>query len=104
MRSTDADRQFYSLPNSTPICTLNVRKAFDGLTEKERRYAYHMSRASWLGTFIVQQQVSVEAPVIAAMLFKMVTAQDLDSLKKVALSTCGLTEEDWTVDICYWGN
>jgi hypothetical protein len=58
IESTGGDeRRFYILPNDTPVCRLECKQAFDQLTDDERRYAYHLTRASWLGSFIVQLQV-----------------------------------------------
>lgn len=54
-----------------PICRLEVKEHFDGLSEKEKRYAYHMARASWLGGRIVLRQVSVESEFIYDLLMAL---------------------------------
>ena len=56
---------------AVPICQLEVKGHFDSLSEKERRYAHYLSRASWLGTRIVLRQVSWEAEKILDILLAM---------------------------------
>lgn len=50
------------LPKSSlPIHQLSIRKAFDGLTSKEKLYAHYLARAAWSGTKIILRQVSPES-------------------------------------------
>ncbi|KAK4452742.1 peptidase family M49-domain-containing protein [Podospora aff. communis PSN243] len=46
------------------IFRLAVGPQFQKLTEREKRYAHHMSRAAWFGTRIILEQVSPESPGI----------------------------------------
>lgn len=55
--------QLYADTN-TPVCNLEVKEHFDLLTDKEKRYAHHMSRASHWGTRVVLRQVSPESESI----------------------------------------
>lgn len=55
------DRDYFVLPNNTPICKLNCDDAFNGLTKKERLYAYYLSQASWYGSLICLHQVKLHS-------------------------------------------
>lgn len=61
-------KKLHVLTAHTPICRLEVGEAFSGLTDKEKRYAHFLSRASWAGAHIVLRQISQEAPIIFDML------------------------------------
>lgn len=52
---------------NTPYFLLDCDDAFNGLTEKEKKYAYHMSLAAWAGCPIILHQVSHESPQIFAL-------------------------------------
>lgn len=47
----------YIMPLDQPVMSLNCVEAFNGLTDQEKLYTYHMSQASWLGGLIVTVQV-----------------------------------------------
>ena len=47
---------------------LDFKEAWDLLSEQEKQYAYHFTRASWAGAFIVSHQVSYESPVLLLFL------------------------------------
>ena len=47
--------------SQAPVCNLQVLQHFNKLSEKEKRYAHHMSRACHHGTRIVLRQVSAES-------------------------------------------
>lgn len=49
----------YITPLDQPIVNLDCSKAFEGLTDKEKKYAYHLSQACWAGGLIVLVQVGV---------------------------------------------
>ncbi|KAF5112735.1 hypothetical protein DV454_004038 [Geotrichum candidum] len=56
-------KEFYADTNA-PVCNLEVKEHFELLTEKEKRYAHHISRASHYGTRVVLRQVSPESEKI----------------------------------------
>lgn len=47
----------YILPLDQPVVNLDCTEAFNGLTDKEKLYAYHLSQAAWTGGLIVLVQV-----------------------------------------------
>jgi dipeptidyl-peptidase-3 len=76
----------YSIPTTTPICRLEVRTAFHGLTDRERAYAYWIGRASWDGAQICLAQTSPESVPIFCMLLTAFKAQPIERLVERALA------------------
>ncbi|EJD05931.1 aflatoxin-detoxifizyme [Fomitiporia mediterranea MF3/22] len=87
--------RFYA-DQRTPFCSLDVAKAFNQLSLKEKKYAHYVSQASWAGARIIQGQWTPEATSLYDLL--ILTFSDdkgklanLDELKTKA----GLSDEDW---------
>jgi dipeptidyl-peptidase-3 len=77
----DTRLKHYVVPSNVPVVPLLVEEAFNGLNNKERKYAHFISRASWAGTRIVMEQASRESPAIFDFLqafFRPVIALDQD--------------------------
>lgn len=49
----------YMLPLELPIVNLDCKEAFNGLTDQEKLYTYHLSQAAWFGGLIVLVQVTL---------------------------------------------
>lgn len=92
----------HELPLDTPILYLKVEEAFAGLTTKERRYAHHLSKASWWGGFIILCQTSPESPIIFNLLTRLFRSQPLDTLKEVAVAKAGFTEDEFKSLLVYY--
>lgn len=91
-----ANARFYADENA-PICPLVVKEFFDALTPKEKRYAYHIGRASWLGGRVILKQTTPYASDLYDMLRYIFSDKDgkladLDALRKAS----GLDEKAWT--------
>ena len=100
MSANELDISPYIIPPDTPISVLDCSKAFDGLTDKEKRYAYHLSKASWEGAIICLYQTSPESPAIFMLFQKLFSGQDMISLREAAITKGGLTESEYKV----WNN
>lgn len=48
----------------TPVHSLEYTEAFYKLSEKEKNYAYFLSKASWAGAKITFHQISYESPAL----------------------------------------
>jgi dipeptidyl-peptidase-3 len=48
----------YYADRNAPICPLVIKEHFDTLTDKEKRYAYHIAQASWLGARVILEQTT----------------------------------------------
>lgn len=59
--------EMHLVPKEVPVLKLACAEPFRKMTKKERLYAHHMSRASWLGSKICLVQTSPEAPLIFDM-------------------------------------
>ena len=89
----------YTIPVDTPISKLDCLEAFQGLSEKEKLYAYHLSKASWEGALICLLQTSPESAGIFLLFQRVFGGQSLSSLRDIALNGCSLTEAEYNVSI-----
>ncbi|KAL5490401.1 hypothetical protein ACEPAI_5234 [Sanghuangporus weigelae] len=86
--------RFYA-DRHTPFCSLDVAKAFEQLSSKERKYAHFISQASWAGARIIQGQWTPQSASLYDLL--ILTFSDngklanFDNLK----TKSGLNDEDW---------
>lgn len=54
-------KQEYLADRKAPVTPLAVKPHFEKLTDQEKKYAHHLSRASHLGTRVILRQVSPES-------------------------------------------
>ncbi|KAH8020731.1 hypothetical protein HPB51_003219 [Rhipicephalus microplus] len=87
--------------NETPFLKLDCRVAFEGLSDREKKYAHYLSRASWFGGLIVLFQTSRESPLIFLLLERLFRAQNLESLKALALEKAGFDEGEFKALLVY---
>ncbi|KAL7648106.1 UNVERIFIED_CONTAM: hypothetical protein RMT77_000007 [Armadillidium vulgare] len=92
----------HELPLDTPIVYLKSESAFSGLTENERKFAHHLSRASWWGGLIILCQKSPESPVIFNLLTRLFRSEPLDSLKELAYEKAGFTDNEYLNLLIYY--
>ena len=100
MAETELDLSPYLIPSDTPISRLDCKQAFEGLSDEEKRYAYHLSKASWEGALICLFQTSPESPGIFMLFQRVFGGQDFNSLREAATSGSGLTESEYKVCTC----
>ncbi|KAI1331974.1 peptidase family M49-domain-containing protein [Xylariaceae sp. FL0255] len=60
-----------TMDRQSQIYRLDVNSQFQGLTDKEKLYAYYMARAAWSGTRIILRQVSPESEPIFDFILKL---------------------------------
>lgn len=60
------------------VFQLGIGAQFQRLTDREKRFAHHMARASWLGTRIILRQVSPESPSIFDFIIELYHSCDGD--------------------------
>uniref|UniRef100_A0A7S4NQS1 Dipeptidyl peptidase 3 n=1 Tax=Guillardia theta TaxID=55529 RepID=A0A7S4NQS1_GUITH len=94
-------------PTNTPICLLDAKEAFHGLTENEKLYSYHLNVGCWAGALSCLAQTSPESPKFFLLLHKLFAADDVADLEKRCLAN-GVQQEDWDAFIqfcaCFYGN
>ena len=97
------DLSQFLIPNDVPFNFLECKKAFDGLTAKEKLYAHYICRASWQGTLICLLQTSPESPGIFLLFQKIFSAENVESFCNAAQQgEAGLSETEvkvsrWTI-------
>ncbi|KAI9100673.1 peptidase family M49-domain-containing protein [Phlyctochytrium arcticum] len=86
---------------NSPICRLEVKTHFDGLSDKEKTYAHFIARASWEGARVLSTTISPESPTLYELFLAIFTGgkaadgtplvTNIDELKKKA----NVSEESW---------
>ncbi|VDM36975.1 unnamed protein product [Toxocara canis] len=82
------NKSVYMYPNDTPVCALDCVQAFNNLSDKEKRYAHYLAKASFDGSLIVFCQVSPESPALFVTLYRLFCSESIDSLKKKSMELC----------------
>lgn len=85
----------FTLSPDTPITRLQAREAFEGLSEKERRYCHYLSRASWEGSLACLLQTSAEAAPAFLLLKALFSAQSPADLRQAVAGS--VSEEEFQV-------
>ena len=73
MSSTLSHR--YLADENSPFSRLEAKPFFESLSQKEKTYAHHMSRASFEGTRIIIAQTNPNAVAIYDMILKTFTSE-----------------------------
>uniref|UniRef100_A0A1I7T9H0 Dipeptidyl peptidase 3 n=1 Tax=Caenorhabditis tropicalis TaxID=1561998 RepID=A0A1I7T9H0_9PELO len=94
------DRNLYIIPNDSPVCQLDAEDAFKTLTEKERKYAHYVAKASFDGALAVFLQVSPESAPIFYVLYRLFKSETVEQLKEKAVST-GFSDDEWQAFLVY---
>lgn len=92
-RPPPLDLSVHTIPAATPVVVLEATKAFEGLSEKEQRYALALSRADWEGSKICLLQCSAESAPIFSLLQLVFSAQPVAELLERAKAK-GITDEE----------
>jgi len=87
------DLSVHTIPTETPVVVLEATKAFEGLTDKEQRYALALSRADWEGSKICLIQCSPESVPIFSLLQLVFSAQPIPELIERAKAK-GMSDEE----------
>ncbi len=85
----------HTVPLDTPIVKLEVREAFEGLTDREKLYCYYLTRAAWEGSVICLLQTSPESTPIFLLLRGLFGCQSVESLREATRG--GLSDEEFKV-------
>ncbi|PPQ66069.1 hypothetical protein CVT26_010811 [Gymnopilus dilepis] len=86
-----ADR--FLADRAAPICSLDVGKSFEQLSEKEKKYAHYIGVASWAGARIIQGKLAQDLYDLLILTFSNEQGglADVEALRK----TSGLAANDW---------
>lgn len=64
---SSAEDEVFITPVQTPICLLDSKEAFGGLSDSERRYTHHLGVGSWAGSLVCLNQTSPESPALFSL-------------------------------------
>ena len=106
----------YLTPKEQPVFQLDAAKSFEGLTDKEKKYAHYLSEgtlvihnfwqnlniwlACWAGAPICLHQTSPESPVIFSILQELFHNNKIDELETSSIKN-GVSKEDFSNLIQY---
>ncbi|KAF9653115.1 aflatoxin-detoxifizyme [Thelephora ganbajun] len=80
---------------AAPLCSLEIAKPFALLSPREKKYAHHISEASWAGARIIQGQWTEQAQSLYDLIIHIFsengTLTDLETLKRKS----GVSDEEW---------
>lgn len=92
-------RAHYLADNPPTVVRLEIAPHLAALTPKEKRYAHHLSRASFFGTRVTLAQVSPESPVIYDLILALHAAANGDY--KTLSEKTSVSAEDITLWLEY---
>ncbi|GAM17970.1 hypothetical protein SAMD00019534_011450 [Acytostelium subglobosum LB1] len=87
--------QHHLAPLKLPVYRLEVRKAFNTLTGRQRLYAHYYSQAAWWGSLICLGQTSVESLNIFRLLLHLFTYYTPESLRKATVEDGIVTNQEY---------
>uniref|UniRef100_A0A914YGD9 Uncharacterized protein n=1 Tax=Panagrolaimus superbus TaxID=310955 RepID=A0A914YGD9_9BILA len=90
----NVQKDFYILPNESPVVPLNCSEAFENLNDKEKQYAHYIGKACVEGSLITFFQVSVESPAMFAIIHQIFSHETVDDVKSRALAS-GWTDDEF---------
>ena len=88
------------IPVETTVSNLECGEAFSHLTDREKNYAYFMSKASWAGAKMVFNQLCYEAPPLFMMFQAYFQEKDFHRVKEAAMAA-GVSAEDFQRFVAY---
>ncbi|GAA6015297.1 hypothetical protein JCM10207_008940 [Rhodosporidiobolus poonsookiae] len=104
MASAAFDKSQFLADAEPPVCSLNIKDSFEHLSSKEKKYAHHLSRASWEGARIIMRQTTSSAEKLFDFLIATFSSSS-DSQKLADLATLqkksGVSDEDWKAVLAY---
>jgi dipeptidyl-peptidase-3 len=86
---------------STATYQLSIKDVFDRLSDRERLYAHHLSRAAWHGARIIMRQTSPESTGIFDLVLELHKA--CDGQWDVFIDRFGVTIEELDLFLDYAG-
>ncbi|KAM0749538.1 aflatoxin-detoxifizyme [Meredithblackwellia eburnea MCA 4105] len=86
-----------------PVCSLNIKTAFDALTDQEKLYSHHLGNACWAGARIISRQTSPVSESIFDLIIATFSAKDSAKLADVEAlqKKSGVSEEEWKGVLAY---
>ncbi|KAL3699174.1 hypothetical protein R1sor_017196 [Riccia sorocarpa] len=75
-------RSQHVVPADLPVSRISCKETWSKLSEPQKHFIHHFSRASWSGSRICCSQVSEESPDILRMLLLMFSSADMLDLKR----------------------
>ncbi|KAL3699177.1 hypothetical protein R1sor_017199 [Riccia sorocarpa] len=90
----DNIRSHHVVRADLPVCQISRKETWNKLSESQKHFIHHFSRASWSGFRICCSQVSEESPDILRLLLLIFSSTDISNLKR-RCHLAGLTPWEW---------
>ncbi|KAH7107850.1 dipeptidyl-peptidase III [Auriculariales sp. MPI-PUGE-AT-0066] len=86
-----------------PLCSLNIKPAFDLLSEHEKAYAHWIGKASWAGGKIIADQVSQQGVKLYDLLIAIFGNSDRKTIGDLATlkSAAAVPDDQWNLVLEY---
>ncbi|GAA5986805.1 hypothetical protein JCM11641_004797 [Rhodosporidiobolus odoratus] len=103
MASSSSSSLYLADPHP-PVCSLKITDSFNLLTNKEKLYAHHLSKASWAGARIIMRQTTRHAEdlfnLVIATFASKANPNKLADLTKIKTKS-GVSDDDWQAVLAY---
>ncbi|GAA6061288.1 hypothetical protein JCM10212_004694 [Sporobolomyces blumeae] len=97
-RPPTVDQERYLADRDPPVCSLNIKDSFQGLTNQEKLYSHYMSKASWAGGRIIMRQTTASSELLHDLIVETFASSDdpnqlanLDEIKQKSQ----VSDQDW---------
>lgn len=89
-----------TISKKTPIHPLEYEKSFNYLTQTEKLYAYHYSKACWAGALVVPFEICYEAPPLVIIFLLYFKNGNFNELQNAAYDE-GVSEDEYEHFMAY---
>ncbi|KAL2608824.1 hypothetical protein R1flu_027397 [Riccia fluitans] len=87
-------RPHHVVPMDLPVSRISCQEIWNKLSESQKHFIHHFSRASWSGSGICSSQISEESPSVLRLLLLLFSSTGILDLKR-RCHTVGVTPGEW---------
>ncbi|KAL2609542.1 hypothetical protein R1flu_028115 [Riccia fluitans] len=87
-------RHHHVVPMDLPVSRISCQEIWNKLSESQKHFIHHFSRASWSGSRICSSQISEESPSVLRLLLLLFSSTGILDLKR-SCHKAGVTPGEW---------